>query len=571
KNGTLVNTAVGQLTVSEIIAIKGSRIASMTKGKGFIGSQTQVIDGTGKIISPGFIDAHIHIESSLLTPTEFCRAVIPHGTTTVSIDPHEIVNVLGARVMDILSKEVESLPLRFLIQVPSCVPAVPDFENAGTILDAASVRKLLKRPDFIALAEMMNFPGVYSTDPEVLKKIESAHSLNKLVEGHCPGLTGHELDAYLAAGIGSDHESTTAEEVYEKLSKGCKIAIRAGKFANDLKIIVNKIKSLPDLRNCFFVSDDRHPNRLIEDGHLNENLRLAVAEGLDPVRAIQLVTINPATHFNIASSIGVIAPGKIADLIILSDLKNFNVEEVIFAGRHIYHSNQMLTEFPSFSYPSWTLRSVQLATPTEDDLIIPSTEDDSTIARVIGVKEGSLYTDHLLEKLLVINGEINPDPGKDIFPIFVFNRYGKKTVGKGMVKGFGFREPCAIASTVGHDSHNLICTGTTRSLIIAAVKEILHIGGGLSISHTKGTMSLPLPYGGLMSLRPLEEVSKQLHRLQDLCQELSIQITDPFMTLAFLSLPVIPALKITDIGLIDVEQFKRCRIEVNSAWNTENE
>ncbi|MFX0062740.1 MAG: adenine deaminase [Candidatus Hermodarchaeota archaeon] len=562
QDGTLVNVSIGKLVKNDSLAIKGDRIARINRGDEVIGSQTKVIDAADRIISPGFIDAHLHVESSLLTPTEFCRAVIPHGTTTVSIDPHEIVNVLGRKILDILLKEVDPLPLRFLIQVPSCVPSVSAFENTGAVLGASEVKKLLQNPDLIALAEMMNFPGVYSADLEVLQKIEAAHSLNKIIEGHCPGLTGHELEAYLAAGIGSDHESVTAEEVYEKLSKGCKVAIRAGRFANDLRAIVNMVKTLPDLRNGLFVADDRHPNHLVENGHLNENLRLAVAEGLDPVRAIQMVTINPATHFKINSDLGVLAPGKIADIIVLKELTDFTVEEVIFAGRHIYHSNQFLVEFPSFNYPSWILKSIKLTVPKEKDLIIQSGKEESTVVRVIGVKEGSLYTNHLHEKVPVVNGAIKMVPNRDIFPLYVFNRYGHKTIGKGLVKGFGFKKPCAIASTVAHDSHNLICAGTDLSLILRAVKEIQRIDGGLCVVHSKDTTSLPLSYGGLMSLEPLEAVSVRLQNLQIICQELGIKVADPFMTLAFLSLPVIPALKLTDMGLVDVERFKLCTLEV---------
>ncbi|MFX1536933.1 MAG: adenine deaminase [Promethearchaeota archaeon] len=561
QDGTLVNVSIGKLVKNDILAIKGDRIARVSGGDESIGPQTKVIDATDHIISPGFIDAHLHVESSLLTPTEFCRAVIPHGTTTVSIDPHEIVNVLGAEILEILLKEVDPLPLRFLIQVPSCVPAT-DFEISGAIVDASSVKKLLKHPDLIALAEMMNFPGVYSADPEVLQKIEAAHSLNKIIEGHCPELTDHELDAYLAAGIGSDHESVTAEEAYEKLSKGCKVAIRAGRFVDDLRAIVNMLKNLPDLRNSLFVADDRHANDLIENGHLNENLKLAVAEGLDPVRAIQMVTINPATHFKINSDLGVLAPGKIADVIVLKELTDFSVEEVIFAGRHIYHSNQLLIQFPSFKYPSWVLKSIKLTVPKEKDLIIQSRKENSTIVRVIGVKEGSLYTNHLQEKVPVANGVIKAVPNRDIFPLYVFNRYGHKTIGKGLVKGFGFKKPCAIASTVAHDSHNLICAGTDVSLILKAIKEIQRINGGLCVVQPKDTQSLPLPYGGLMSLEPLEAVFVRLQSLQEVCQELGIKVADPFMTLAFLSLPVIPALKLTDMGLVDVEQFRMCTLEV---------
>ncbi len=557
QNGIIANVLTKEL-INDSLAVKSGRIARIGSCTDIIGKDTNVIDADGKIISPGFIESHIHVESSMLTLTQFSAAIAPHGTTTTVIDPHEIANVLGARGVRLLIEEKKQLPLRYLIEVPSCVPAVSGFENAGAELNAKDVAELLKEDTF-GLAEMMNFPGVFLGVPEVLEKINSALQVNKIVEGHAPGVSGNNLNAYIGAGISSDHEATTIEEGLEKLRLGMKLQIREGSFAKDLETIIKGIiEARIDTRNCLIVSDDRHPHDLVYQGHLDHSLRLAVKTGLDPLIALQMVTINVSQHIGLSYDIGSIAPGKIADITIFDNVEDFIVQNTIFKGQEIAREGKLIKELPTFFYPEWALDTVHVKPiPNENELKIPWKGSDSSVkARIIGVLEHSLLTENLVAELRVENGYIVPDVTNDILPIVVIERHNKLgTIGSGFIKNFGLPNG-ALASSIGHDSHNIIAVGSTYDYILKAVEQLIANKGGLVAITNDSTYQIALPFAGIMTTEKPEVIATKLREMDEYIDNMGVKISSPFMALSFLALPVIPHLKLTDKGLVDVDAFE---------------
>ncbi len=542
KNGHMVNVFAGEVLRADV-AVAGALIVGV--GKGYEARET--VDLAGRVICPGFIDGHLHIESTMLTPHQFARAAVPRGTTAVVCDPHEIANVLGLNGIRYMLDASEGLPLTVFVMACSCVPAT-HLETAGASLSASDLATLLAHPRVLGLAEMMNFPGVLFGVPDVLAKLDIARARGVPVDGHAPGLTGRDLQAYVAAGIRSDHECTRLEEAQEKLRAGMYLLIREGTTEHNLADLLPAVTP-QTARRCLLVSDDRHPGDLMDRGHMDYSLRLAVREGLDPVTAIQMVTLNAAERFRLWDR-GAVAPGYRADLVVLDGLDSLNVEQVFSGGRLVAEKGQMLPAAPpqvvtSLSSMKVNWDRVSFAIPFASDL-----------ARVIGVVEGQIVTQALELPVKRADGLAVADTERDILKLAVIERHNATgNVGLGLVKGMGLKRG-ALASTVAHDSHNLIVVGANDADMLAAARAVADMGGGLTaVADGKIAGQLALPVAGLMSEEPLEAVRAKLDGLLAAAHDLGSPLHNPFMTLSFLALPVIPALKLTDRGLVDVNKF----------------
>lgn len=506
----------------------------------------QTIDLEGRYLCPGFIDGHVHLESSMVRPSEFARAVVPHGTTAVVTDPHEIANVLGLDGVRYILEASGGLPLTVYVMLPSCVPAT-HMETAGAELSATDLAALLDHPRVLGLAEMMNFPGVLFRVPEVLEKIGMAGQ--RPVDGHAPGLSGKDLNAYAVAGVRSDHECTTLDEAREKLRLGMHIFIREGTTARNLHDLLPLVTPA-NARRCSFVTDDRHPEDLLSEGHIDDLVRKAVAQGSDPVVAVQMASLNTAEYFGLRN-VGAIAPGYRADLLVVDDLERFGIAQVFAAGRLVAEEGRFLPSLTEL--PHVPLQSTMHLDLTALDFTIAAGEGP---ARVIGVIPEQIITEKLSVQVPVKNGQAVTDPTQDILKMAVVERHRNTgNVGLGFVKGFGLRQG-AIASSVAHDSHNIVVVGADDADMRAAVKAVAEMGGGqVMVADGQVKARLPLPIAGLMSDQPLEEVRDGIKTLTAAAQKLGCVLPDPLMTMSFLALPVIPALKLTDKGLVDVEQF----------------
>lgn len=494
-------------------------------------------------ILPGFIDSHIHVESSMLTPSRFAEAVVPHGTTAVVADPHEIANVLGITGINYMMRDASTVPLRFFSTAPSCVPATP-FETSGAVLGPVEIDELLRMDDMVALGEMMNFPGVIGEDPTVMEKIKLAHKHFKPVDGHAPLLSGADLCKYIAAGISTDHECSRLEEAREKKKLGMKIMIREGSSARNLE-------ELWSVGGDFLVSDDRHPGDLLE-GHLDQTLQKAVQLGIDPVEAIRMVTVNPASHYQLDT--GVISPGKRADMVLVDDLEKFKVKKVLINGELVAQEGKVLFKVQ----PTPIENTFQLSDTKPSDFEIYANISNATNkakVRVIKVIKGQLLTEESEAALKIENNILKPDLGGDILKIAVVERYGSNNIFNAFVNGFGLKEG-AIASSVAHDSHNIIVVGTNSQDMAVAVNTLKKNRGGLVAVRDDEVHSLKLPIAGLMSTMNARDVSDQLTQLHEVVEDMGSNLTSPFMTMSFMALLVIPKLKISDKGLFDVESFQ---------------
>jgi adenine deaminase len=541
-NALIVNTFNGTIEEGNI-AILGDRIA----GVGNYQKALKTIDLKGAYLAPGLIDGHTHVESSMLHPVNYASAVVPRGTTSVFTDLHEITNVCGLKGIEFYSRWAQKLPLDMFIMAPSCVPAT-DMETAGAKITAKDILKILHLPGVAGLGEMMNFPGVIFADPFVMVKIEGAGG--KVIDGHAPMVTGNQLNAYISAGISSDHESTSLDEASEKLRKGLYIMIREGSTEKNLQALLPLVTD-KTYKRCMFVVDDRSCSDLAADGDLDAIIRKAIKLGLDPVRAVQLATINTCEHFRIFNR-GAIAPGYIANLITLSDLSKFEIDMVFYEGKLVAEKG-----IPCFSLPEIRgelNNSVKVKPFGPEALVIRSNNDNFPVIQIV---PGQIITKNLDAGIKSVNGQISPVPGNDILKLVVVERHrGTGNIGLGLVKGFGLKKG-ALASSVAHDSHNIISVGCSDTDIYAAIKEVEKSGGGLAVCENGRLLaSLPLPIGGLLSEKPLDEVVKAQTRVSEAAAALGSIPDAPFALLSFLALPVIPELKLTDKGLVDVVQFK---------------
>src|SRR4030042_159088 len=545
KNGRVVNVFSGQIERKDV-AIFGEKIV----GFGDYPAK-KIVDVKGDVLCPGLIDGHVHIESSMVTVPQFARAVLPNGTTSVVIDPHEIANVMGLRGIRFMAESARGIPLNVFIMAPSCVPAT-HMETSGAILQSNEIKSLLKEPWIIGLAEMMNFPGVIYRDPEVLKKIEQARG--KRIDGHAPLLSGKALNAYLTAGIRSDHECTTLKEAKEKLANGMWIMIREGSTARNLKDLLPLVTP-KNSRRLLFVTDDRHPKELVEEGHINSIVKRAIKLGTDPILAIQMATLNPAEYFRL-DDLGAIAPGYRADIITFDHLGRFRIKKVFKDGGLVAEEGKMIPPFVRKNRSPSTIkrRKLRIKPLRKDGLLLRSNQ---YLANTTPLIPDQIITKKVIKRVVLRDGIAYPYIKEDILKIAVVERHcATGNVGIGFVRGFGLKRG-AIGSTVAHDSHNLVIVGTNDQDMLRVVETIRKMGGGLAVvSEEKVLASLPLPIAGLMADFSVVEVDRRLKSLLNAAKGLGCNIPDPFMTISFLSLPVIPELKLTDKGLVDVNQFK---------------
>ena len=524
------------------------------------------IDVKGLML-PGFIDSHIHIESSMVTPAQFAKIAVRHGTTAVVCDPHEIANVLGIEGVEAMIENAKQVPFNFFFTAPSCVPAT-GFETSGAVLDSSDIEYLLKKEEIVALGEMMNFPGVINGDEEVHKKLEFARKIGKPIDGHAPLVTREALDKYLAAGISTDHECSNVLEALEKKIKGMKIMVRDGSSAMDMEDLFNIDEGGKSIdfsgpmglmfRDIFerkiysplfdfIVSDDKHPNDLI-NGHLNKSINKAVGLGIDLIKAINMVTINPAYHYNL--NCGAIVPGAKADFIIVDSIYDCNVLKTYVGGECVFDGENVLFDVPEIE-PRNTINTTK---KTASDFDIHYDGDECEV-NVIECFDGDLLTKKATAKLYVKDGVVQPDIYQDILKIAVVERYGGNTIANAFIKGFGLKKG-AIASSVAHDSHNIIVIGYNSQMMADAVNQVIDDKGGISVVSEDFSDSLPLPIAGLMSNEDVYDVADKLGILHNMVKALGCQVEAPFMTMAFMALLVIPSIKISDKGLFDGDNFE---------------
>jgi len=551
-NCNLVDLLAGEIRKNVTVSIRRGMVVGVDDGL----RAEKTIDLKGLYLAPGLVDAHVHIESSFLTPPEYARIVVPRGTTAAVADPHEIANVLGYDGMRWMLAASEGLPLDVYFMVPSCVPAT-DFDTAGAALYASDMHPFLREPRVIGLGEVMNYPGVLSKDPKLLDKIALFRQAGRPVDGHAPGLTGKDLSAYIAAGIGSDHECTTPAEAREKLAKGMYIMLREGSTAKDLRNLLPAITRATAER-FLICSDDRHPNDLVDEGHMDHALRLLIAGGVDPIDAFRIACRNPGRWFGIPS-MGAIAPGYRADLVAFESIGNFEAKLVWKSGVLVAEGGRLLQEPVSLRPPlrdsvniKWLeAEDFRIPVPTSGGAPIPGAK-----ARVIEARPNSIITGELLLEPKFEDGLAVSDIERDIIKLFVIERHtGSGNIGKGFIKGLGLKRG-ALGLTISHDSHNMIVAGVDDLSIFKAARHLNKLRGGLVFTIGEEViLDLPLPIAGLMSDRDGRFVIDRLHEFERLFRSEGLTNPSPLMTLSFMALPVIPALKITDRGLIDVRRF----------------
>jgi len=560
RNASLVNVNSGEIIAKQDIAVKRDRIALVGNAQATIGPSSVVVDADERYVVPGFIDGHVHIESAMVTATEFARAVLPHGTTTVFVDPHEIANVLGLEGVRFFMKEGRSLPLKVLVTFPSCVPAAPGFETNGATIGPKEVEEALGWEGVVALGEMMNYPGVLAGDAQVHGEIAATLRAGRVVEGHAVNLLDGQLAAYAAAGITSCHESTKKAEAVEKLRYGMYAMLREASASRDVADTIRSItEDKLDARHACLVTDDREPNSLLQEGHIDHVVRRAIQEGVDPVKAIQMATLNVAEHYECAREFGSIAPARYADMAILDNLEDVAVSTVIADGKIVFQSGKLVATFPRPNFSASVKKSMRIkALPKIDDLVIRTKAANGKVkARAIGVMPATIYTKNLEKEVPAKDGRVSANPGEDVLKIAVFERHkATGNVGLGFVHGLGVKEG-AVASTVGHDCHNLVVAGASDLDMIFAANALIESEGGLiAVKQRKVVAQVPLPIAGLMSDKSVEVVSEQIETLKEAWGQLGSTLPSPYITLAFTTLSVIPELRITDKGLLDAVNFK---------------
>ncbi|NNG65918.1 adenine deaminase [Caldanaerobacter subterraneus] len=548
KNAKVVNVFTNEIITGDVAIYKGEIVG--------IGEYSGIneIDIKGMYVAPGFIDSHVHIESSKVTPPQFARAVVPRGVTTVIADPHEIANVKGVEGIKYMLKSSENIPLDVFIVLPSCVPATP-FENSGAILDAEDLEELIDSDRILGLGEMMDYVGVLHQSEKVLEKLYMTRLKGKIIDGHGPMISGKELNAYVVSGIATEHECSTTKEVLERLRLGMYIQVREGTVAKNLKEIL-KIANKNNLRRLLFCTDDKEIYDLMESGSIDNNIRLAIKEGVDPIDAIKMATLNAAEAYNLRKR-GAVAPGYKADLVIIDDLENLNIVKVFKNGRLVAENYKPLFEVPYYDDVNMK-NTVNIGDITKEDLKIRIHGENVHVIKII---PNSLITEKSVKKvgkdIITRNGEFIS--GDDIVKMAVIERHKKSgNIGVGLVEGFGLKNG-AIASTVAHDSHNLIVIGDSDEDMLLAIEELKRVGGGITLTSGREILgTLPLEIGGLMTDRNIEKVYEHLNRLLKIAYD-KLKINpdiEPFMALSFMALPVIPKLRITDMGLFDVERFE---------------
>lgn len=554
KNGKIIDVFNGEI-IEEDLAIADGFIAGIGHYEGL-----KVIDAKGKFISPAFIDGHVHIESSMITPSELAKVLLMHGVTAIIADPHEIANVIGTAGIQYMLDSTENLPFDFYFMLPSCVPATP-FENAGASLEMEDLEPFLSHPRVLGLAEVMNAPAVMNVDPSMMKKICGTHKARKKVDGHAAGLKTRELNAYMSAGIRTDHEATTLEEAKERIQKGMYLLVREGTVARDLKNIIGAVTE-KNSRRCVFVTDDKHLDDLLHEGSIDFNVRVAITEGIEPITAIQMASLNTAECFGL-EHLGAVAPGYKADLLFLDDLKSVSIAQVFKNGKLIVDNGKVaeIDVLPTYRQAPFLAGTVQFQEFSKEQLQIKL---NSNLANIIQVVPNSLLTKHVIEETKTDEaGYFQACIQKDHLKLAVIERHHMTgNIGLGIVKGFALKSG-AIASSIAHDSHNLIIAGTNDEDMITAALKLREIKGGIVVIQNGQTISsLQLPIAGIMSDLSYDQVYEQLGLLTASLEVIGANTHfNPFLTLSFLALPVIPELKITDMGLFDVTRFTHIGID----------
>lgn len=542
RGGSVVNVFTGEIIRADV-GIFGEQIAVVT-GDGTIDA-LQTIDAHGLFLAPGLIDAHMHLESTMLTPAEFARVVLPRGTTAVVMDPHELANVAGKEGIYELIAASENLPVRFYIMLPSCVPA-SEFETSAARLDAPDIEELASKPPVIGLGEMMDFNAVLSGNEETLRKLASVR--DKVVDGHCPGLSSRELQAYVAAGIDSEHQATDFREGLEKLRAGMHLMIREGSAAKDLDKLIDLIGP-QTVDRCMLVSDDLLAVDLEEQGHIDQLLRRAVKRGIDAVQALKMVTVTPAKRFGLRR-IGAVAPGYYADIVAFKNLSNFEAAFVIAGGKPAAFDGQVTAELCEHSFNAALLNTMHLPDLNAKRLEIPA---DEGLANVIRAADGRIITGRLLIEPIVLADRVVSDTDRDILKIVVVERHGiNGYIALGLVNGFGLKSG-AIAGSIAHDAHNVVAVGANDCDILRAIQRVGEMNGGLAVANEGQIIAdLPLPIAGLISTSNAGTTAARFRRLENAARKIGSTMEHPFMTLSFMCLSVVPELKITDRGLVDV-------------------
>ncbi|MBX2823640.1 MAG: adenine deaminase [Gammaproteobacteria bacterium] len=561
--GRWVNVYSGEIIPATDIAIVAGRFAYVGPDASHaIGDSTRVIEAAGRYLVPGLCDAHMHVESGMVTVTEFARAVIPHGTTSMFIDPHEIGNVLGLPGVRLMHDEAMGLPINVHVQMPSCVPSAPGLENAGSQLGVEDVQEAMTWPNIIGLGEVMNFPGVSNGDQTMLGEIAATQMAGKTVGGHyaSPDL-GLPFHGYVAGGPADDHEGTRVEDAVARVRQGMRSMLRLGSAWYDVQPQIKAVTEMGlDPRNFILCTDDSHSGTLVNDGHMNRVVRHAVSLGLKPVTAIQMATLNTAQHFGLERELGSIAPGRRADLLLTSDLASLPIELVMGRGQVLAEHGELTATLPVFDYPASARNTINMGralTATDFDIAAPAGSATEVRARVIGVIENQAPTKALEKTLAIRNGLVEMDRDADVCQIALVERH-RATGGvvNGFVSGFGYQRNCAMASTVAHDSHHMIVVGTHKPDMALAANRLQEVGGGITVFSDGEELALvELPIAGLMSDERSDIVADKASAMMSAMRHCGCELNNAYMQHSLLALVVIPELRISDLGLVDVTQF----------------
>jgi adenine deaminase len=562
QGGQWVCVQSGEIIPDTDIAVVDEYIAYVGQDASHtIGPDTQVIQAEGRFMVPGLMDGHMHVESGMVNVTEFVRAVLPHGTTGMFVDPHEIANVLGLDGVRLMADEATIQPIHVWVQVPSCVPSASGLETAGAEIGPEEVAEALTWPIIIGLGEMMNFPGVASGDEKMHAEMAETREAGKVIGGHyaSPDL-GLPFHGYVAGGAQDDHEGTRVEDAVARVRQGMKVMMRYGSGWLDVAAQVKAVteKGL-DSRHFILVTDDSHSGTLVNDGHMDRVVRHAISQGLEPLTAIQMVTLNTAEHFGVDQDVGQIAPGRYADILLVDKLEEMSVQTVFARGKLAAVNGQLKLDLPSMTYPDHVKQTINLKRALQaDDFILNHTSNGKVTANVIGVIENQAPTKHLRFELQVDDGQVHNDLAQDVVKVALVERHrGTGIVQVGLVHGFGFNVPCAVASTVAHDAHHMIVVGTHEDDMAAAANKLAEVGGGQVVIRKGEVLAIvELPIAGLISDEPAQVVAEKAEAVLDAFRECGCMLNNPNMQLSLLGLVVIPELRISNLGLVDVNQMK---------------
>ncbi|MEM7778164.1 MAG: adenine deaminase [Pseudomonadota bacterium] len=571
KHARWVNVHSGEVLPDTTIAIASGRFASVGDDvEPRVGPDTVVIDAEGRFAVPGLCDAHMHVESGMVTVTEFARAVLPYGTTSMFIDPHEIANVLGLPGVRLMHDEALAAPSNVFVQVPSCVPSAPGLEHAGAVFGPDEIAEAMTWPGIIGLGEVMNFPGVAAGDPRMMGEIAAAMRAGKTVGGHYASRDlGTAFHGYVAGGAADDHEGTQAEDAIARVRQGMRAMLRLGSAWYDVAEQIRAVTERGiDPRYIILCTDDCHSGTLVNEGHMDRVVRHAISQGVAPIAAIRMATLNTAEHFGLERELGSITPGRRADFILMRDLARFEAEDVFIRGHRAASKRKLALDVPAYDYPDWSKRTMNLSrdlSASDFDLKTNASATTATV-NVIGVVENQAPTQARTIDLPIANGIVAADPSNDVCHAALVERHrASGTVVNGFVQGFGYDRPCALASTVAHDSHHMIVVGTSKADMALAANRLRAVGGGVAFFADGAELALiELPIAGLMSDDRAESVAAKAEKLGAAMRACGCTLNNAFMQHSLLALVVIPELRISDVGLVDVRTFEVVDVVVST-------